>query len=75
MKMKVSGLQHVELIGGVTQLVETDGYLVMNIKLESPVGWSATAALTHSDLMKLFKFLFKPSVLRYICFGFGKPHS
>jgi len=72
--MKVSGLQHVELIGSVTRLSETDGYLVMNVKLENPVGWSATAALTHRDLMTLVKLLIRPSALHYIFFGFGKPH-
>jgi len=73
MKMKVSGLQHVELIGSVTQLSESDGYLLMNVKLDNPVGWSATAALTHRDLMTLVKLLVRPSALRYILFGFGKP--
>ena len=75
MKMKVSGLQHIELVGKVTQLNENDGYLVMNVKLDNPVGWTATAALTHRDLMALMKMLMKPSALRYIFFGFGKPRS
>lgn len=75
MKMKVSGLQHVELIGDVTQLSESEGYLVMNVKLDNPVGWTATAALTHHDLMTLVKLLLKPSALRYILFGFGKPQN
>jgi len=73
--MKVSGLQHIELVGKVTQLNENDGYLVMNVKLDNPVGWTATAALTHRDLMALMKMLMKPSALRYIFFGFGKPRS
>jgi hypothetical protein len=45
----------------------------MNVKLDNPVGWSATAALTHRDLMTLVKLLMRPSALRYILFGFGKP--
>ena len=75
MKMKVSGLQHVELVGNVTRLRESEGYLVMNVKLDNPVGWTATAALTHSDLMKLMKLLIRPSAIRYILFGFGKPRD
>jgi hypothetical protein len=75
MKMKVSGLQHVELLGSVTRLSESEGYLVMNIKLDAPVGWTATAALTHRDLMNLMKLLIRPSVIRYIFFGFGKPRE
>jgi hypothetical protein len=72
MKMKVSGLQHVELIGDVTRLSESEGYLVMNVTLRNPVGWSATAALTHRDLMHLVKLLLRPAALRFILFGFGK---
>jgi hypothetical protein len=73
MKMKVSGLQHVELMGDVTSLSDSEGYLVMNITLKNPVGWSATASLTHRDLMTLVKLLLKPAALRYVLFGFGKP--
>ena len=75
MKMKVSGLQHVELVGEVTRLNESEGYLLMNVKLDNPVGWTATAALTHSDLMTLIKLLARPAALRYVLFGFGKPRS
>jgi hypothetical protein len=71
--MKVSGLQHVELLGEVTQLKESDGHLIMNVRLDSPVGWSATAALTHRDLMTLARLLIRPSALCYMLFGFGKP--
>lgn len=74
MRMKVSGLQHVELVGEVTGLNESDGYLVMNVRLDNPVGWSAKAALTHRDLMTLLKLLMRPAALGYMLFGFGKPH-
>ena len=73
MRLRVSGLQHVELVGEVTRLNESDGYLLMNVRLDSPVGWSATAALTHRDLMTLMKLLMRPPALRYMLFGFGKP--
>ena len=73
MKMKVSGLQHVELVGEVTRLNESEGYLLMKVRLDSPVGWTATAALTHRDLMTLMKLLIRPTALRYVLFGFGKP--
>jgi hypothetical protein len=74
MRMKVSGLQNVELVGDIAGFRESDGYLMMTIRLTKPVGWQASAALTHKDLMKLIKlFLLNPSNLRYILFGFGKP--
>ncbi len=75
MKMKVSGLQHVELVGEVTRLNESEGYLQLKVRLDSPAGWTATAALTHRDLMTLMKLLVRPTALRYILFGFGKPRS
>jgi len=74
MRMKVSGLQNVELVGDITGFHESDGYLIMDVRLTTPVGWQARAALTHKDLMKLVKLLLlKPGNLRYIFFGFGKP--
>ncbi len=75
MRMRVSGLQHVELVGEVSRLSESEGYLVMNVRLDSPVGWTATASLTHRDLMTLLKLLVRPAALRYVLFGFGKPRS
>ena len=74
MKMKVSGLENIEFVGEITGFHESDGYLMMNVRLTTPVGWEARAALTHKDLIDLVKLLlFKPSNLRYIFFGFGKP--
>lgn len=74
MRMRVSGLQNVELVGDITGFHESEGYLIMNVRLTTPVGWEARAALTHRDLMNLVKLLLlKPANLRYIFFGFGKP--
>ena len=74
MKMKVSGLDNMELAGDITGFRESGGYLVMDVRLTTPVGWYAKASLTHKDLMTLVKLLlFKPSNLRYLFFGFGKP--
>jgi len=74
MKMKVSGLENIEFVGEITGFHESDGYLIMDVRLTTPVGWKARAALTHKDLMNLVKLLLlKPAGLRYIFFGFGKP--
>jgi hypothetical protein len=64
-----------ELVGDVTWLNESRGYLVMNGILDIPIDWTGTAALTHRDLMTLMKMLIRPVALRYILFGFGKPRS
>jgi len=72
--MKVSGLQNVELVGEIAGIRESDGYLTMTVRLTKPVGWQASAALTHKDLMNLVKLLLlKPSNLLYVLFGFGQP--
>ncbi|MBN2074549.1 MAG: hypothetical protein JW762_03260 [Dehalococcoidales bacterium] len=75
MKMKVSGLENVELVGKVTDVYKKDGYLVLDVGLTIPIGWNAKAAMTHKDLMYLVKLLLKPANLLYIFFGFGKPRS
>lgn len=76
MKMKVSGLENVELAGDITSFRVSKGYLVMNMRLTTPVGWHAEAALTHKDLMTFIRLLLsKPSNLLYIIFGSRKPHS
>jgi hypothetical protein len=70
--MKVSGLENMDLVGDVAELHESDGYLVMNVRLTKPVGWQARAILTHKDLMTLMKLLLlKPSNLRFLFLGFG----
>jgi hypothetical protein len=74
MRMKVSGLQNVELVGDIAGVRESDGYLVMTVRLTKPVGWQASAALTRKDLMNLVKLLlFKPSNLLYVLFWLGPP--
>ena len=70
MKMKVSGLESVELAGEIAGIHESDGYLIMDVRLTTPVGWHARAALTRKDLMSFVKlFLSKPSNLRSLFFG------
>jgi hypothetical protein len=74
MKMKVSGLPNVELVGDIAGVRESDGYLTMTVRLSKPVGWQASAALTHKDLMSIGKqLLLRPSNLFYVLFGFAQP--
>ena len=76
MKMKVSGLENVELAGDITGFRVSKGHLIMNMRLTTPVGWHAEAALTHKDLMTFVRLLLsKPSNLQYIIFGSRKSSS
>lgn len=73
MRMKVSGLPTIEFRGEISGIEESDGHLCMGIRLSTPLGWSADAALTHKDLMTIMKeIFFKPRNLFYLMYGFAK---
>jgi hypothetical protein len=63
----------VEVIGEISDLKVKDEYLVMNIRTTVPVGWNFRAALSHADIWRMAKLMFKPGNLLYLIFGFGKP--
>lgn len=75
MRIKMTALGPVEMVGEITDLREVGDWLVMRVRMTTPVGWEARAELTHKDLMTLVKLLLRPSNLRYFFFGFGKPRS
>jgi len=76
MKMKVSGLENIELMGDITGFRVSNEYLLMDIRLTKPVGWHAEAYLSHRDLMTFIRLLLsKPSNLHYIIFGTRKSQN
>ena len=75
MRMKMSAIGPVEMVGDVTDLRKVGGCLVMHVRMTTPVGWETSAELTHKDLMTLIRFMFRPSNLLYLFFGFGKPRA
>lgn len=62
-----------EVVGEITHLNEKDEWLVLNLRTTTPAGWTLRAALTHEDVVRMIRLMLKPSNLRYIIFGFGKP--
>ena len=71
--MKSEFMGSLEIVGEISSLRVKDGWLIMNMATTTPTGWNLNAALTHEDIMTLLKFMFKPSNLGYVLFGFGKP--
>jgi hypothetical protein len=47
-----------------------DDMLVMHIQSTTPVRWRIRAALSFRGLLKVVKMAMKPSVLKFILFGF-----
>jgi hypothetical protein len=75
MRMKAEFMGALEVIGEISKLERNDEWLVMNVRTTTPVGWNLRAAFTHKDLLTMIKLIIKPSNLRYIIFGFGKPRD
>lgn len=73
--MKSEGFGNIEIVGNVTKIKSSGGYLIMNIDTTTPVGWHVNAALTHRDLIAVMKQMLKPSNLLYLFFGFARPNS
>ena len=47
-----------------------DDMLVMHIQSTTPVRWRIRAALTFRGLLKMVKMALKPSVMKFVLFGF-----
>lgn len=75
MRMKARFMGTLEVVGQITQLEEKDDWLIMKIRTTTPAGWNLNAALNHEDILTMIKFMLRPSNLRYILFGFGKPRD
>jgi hypothetical protein len=73
MRMKAEFMGALEVIGEISKLEGKDEWLIMNVRTTTPVGWTLRAAFTHKDLISMIRLILKPSNLRYIIFGFGKP--
>jgi hypothetical protein len=75
MKMKMALLGPIEMVGDITDIKEVNKWLVIHVKMTTPAGVEATVALTHRDLMSMIKLMLRPSNLRYVLLGFGKPRE
>ena len=75
MRMKSRFMGALEIQGQISDLRTKEGWLIMEVRTTTPVGWNLSAALTHNDLMSLIKLMFKPSNIKYLLFGINKPDN
>ena len=52
-----------ELVGEISDLTVSGKWIVLNLRTTTPTGWNLKAAMSHSDLLTLLKFLFRPKNL------------
>jgi hypothetical protein len=58
-----------ELVGEISDLSVNGKWILLNLRTTTPAGWNLKAAMSHSDLMTLIKFLFRPKNLINFVFG------
>ena len=63
MKMRSTGLGTTELVGEIDDITRAGGYLVLHVGTTEPVRWHVRAAMSGSDLLKIFWLMLKPSRL------------
>lgn len=72
MKMSVSGLEDMELDGRISRCHVAEQHLVLELRLNKPVGWRGSARLTRSDVLSFAWMLLRsPKALAYVLFGIG----
>lgn len=71
MKMRVSGLEGMELDGSVSRIHVADGHIVLNVRLKNPVGWEANSQMSRQDVWRVLGMILKrPAVLAFLLFGY-----
>lgn len=70
MRMKSSHiLGTLELVGEISGLTVNDKWIVLNLRTTTPTGWNLKAAISHSDLLRMLKLLFRPTTFMKFLFG------
>jgi|GEM_PF-280037 len=70
LRFRSTGLGKTMLEGEPADIQIVDDMLVMHIQSTTPVRWRIRAALSFRGLLKVVKMAMKPSVLKFILFGF-----
>ena len=70
LRFRSTGLGKTMLEGDPAGVEVVDDMLVMHIQSTTPVRWRIRAALSYRGLLKFIKLAMKPSVLKFVFFGF-----
>lgn len=70
LRFRSTGLGKTMLQGEPADLLVVDDMLVVHIQSTTPVRWRIRAALTFRGFLQVVKMALKPSVIKFILFGF-----
>ena len=70
LRFRSTGLGKTMLEGEPADVLVVDDMLVMHIQSTTPVRWLIRAGLTYKGLLKMIMLALKPSVLKFVLFGF-----
>lgn len=70
LRFRSTGLGKTMLEGEPAEVLVVDDMLVMHIQSTTPTRWLIRAALTYKGLLKMIMLALKPSVLKFVLFGF-----
>ena len=70
MKMKLSGMEAMELEGAIGRVRVVEGGLQLDIRLDRPLGWTAGAVLARKDVWRLAWLMLKsPATWGFLLFN------
>lgn len=70
LRFRSTGLGKTILEGLPVGVTIVDDMLVMHIQSTTPVRWQIRAALTFRGLLQVIKLALRPSVIKFVLFGF-----
>ncbi|MFH0813096.1 MAG: hypothetical protein V2A69_09715 [Pseudomonadota bacterium] len=70
LRFRSTGLGKTMLQGEPADIMVVDDMLVLHIQSTTPVRWRIRAALTFRGLLQVIKMALKPSIIKFVLFGF-----
>ena len=68
-RFRSTGLGKQMLMGEPLKLIVVDDMLIMQVETKEPVQWVIRAGLTYRGILSALKLALKPSVIKFILFG------
>lgn len=70
LRFRSTGLGKTMLQGEPADIMVVDDMLVFHIQSTTPVRWRIRAALTFRGLLQVIKMALKPTIIKFVLFGF-----
>ncbi len=68
-RFRSTGLGKQMLMGEPLKFIVVDDMLIMHVQTKEPVQWVIRAGLTYRGILSVIKLALKPSVIKFILFG------